>query len=162
MRTSSSGFHSPRQAGFAAAPNPGKKDDFLGEPKAVFVAADSDSTAGALLIHEMPIPAGLDYTTLKSALGEFLKGAFGDSDKLVKQEDLKVDGLTGFLLEFECASDGKKPTPGGSDKHHVRWYLIREGDSKLAGLLYGSRQAAWKDLDAKFSDSAKSLAKAGG
>jgi hypothetical protein len=143
--------------GFVAAPDPGKRDDFLGEPKALYVPPDVEKTAAGLLVHHMDLPGGIDYPTFKTALAEFLKGAFGTSFKLVKQEDLKVDGLTGFMLEFECAGDGKKPLPGGSEQHHARWYLVRQGDAKLVGLLYTSREPAWKDIDPKVAASARSL-----
>lgn len=143
--------------GFTAVADIGKQEEFLGETKALYASPDVDSTAGILLIHHMDIPGGADYATLKGALSDQLKMAFGDKYRLIVQEDLKVEKLTGFVLEFECPGDGTKPRPGGNVLHHVRWYLIREGDAKLVGLIYTSRDSGWKPLDPKFVASAKTL-----
>ena len=106
--------------GFAAGPNEGKRDGFIGEPKAIYFSPDAQNNAGMLLIHHMDLPGGTDYAAFKGALADILKNAFNEGFKVVKQEDLKTEGLTGFLLDFECPGDGMKPTPGGSIPHHVR------------------------------------------
>jgi len=147
--------------GFGAAADLGKRDDFIGEPKALFASPDAQNNAAILLIHHMEIPGGADYATFKGAFADQLKTIFMDGFKLLKQEDLKVDKLTGFMLDFECPGDGTKPQPGGSTPHHVRWYLVREGDKKLVGLIYTGREAAWKDISPKFEASAKTLKSTG-
>jgi hypothetical protein len=147
--------------GFAAGPNAGKKDDFIGEQKAIFASPDVQNNAAILLIHHMDLPGGMDYATLKGGLADLLKNVFAAGFKVVKQEELKTEGLTGFMLDFECPGDGTKPAPGGNVPHHVRWYLVQDGDKKLVGLLYAAREAAWKDVEPKFTASANSLKHAG-
>ncbi len=147
--------------GFMKAPDTPAKDDFIGQPKALFFAPNVTETGGILLIHHMDLPGGVDYDTFKKAFVEQLGMAFGDSFKLLKQTDLTVEKLSGMVLEFECPGDGGKPAPGGTIPHHVRWVFIREGEKKLVGMIYAARQAAWKDLDGKFTASEKSLKAAG-
>jgi hypothetical protein len=132
----------------------------LGDILGLYAAPDAAETGSGLLIHVLEIPGG-DYDTFKGGLPDLLKGVFQEKFKLVKQEDTKFEKMTGFMLDFECPGDGSKPQPGGSIPHHVRWYLIREGDKKLVGLIYTGREAAWKDVSPKFDASAKTLKSAG-
>lgn len=133
------------------------KDNFIGEAKALYLSPEAATNAGAMLVHHMELPGGVDYATFKGALATQLGTVFGAGYKLVKQEDTEMGKLSGFVLEFTCPGDGTKPAPGGTIPHHLRWYFFKDGDAKLIGVLYGARDAAWKDLDAKFAASAKTL-----
>ena len=144
-------------ADFVKAATPEKKDGFLGEPLALYTSPKLAETAGMLLMHHMDIPGGADYDTFKSGLADQLKQVFGDSFEVVEQKDVKIGDREGFSLDFKAPGDGAKPDPNGDIPHHVRWILLRDGDSKLIGLLYAARESAWEGLNAKFKASAKSL-----
>ena len=75
------------------------------------------------------------------------------------EEDLDFVVHLGDYI-YESGADAYRP-PGGNVPHHVRWYLIKDGDKKLVGLLYAAREAAWKHVEAKFTASANSLKHAG-
>lgn len=142
---------------FIKSPELPAKDNFIGESKGLFVSPDFAKNGAAVLVHYMDIPAGADYTLFKSAIEPQLATVFGNGYKLVKQEDVKTEGFTGFSLEFTCPGDGTKPVPGGTTPHHVRWYFLKDTDTKVVGILYGGQEASWKDLDPKYAASFKSL-----
>ena len=144
-------------ADFVKAENPGEDDEFIGKPLGVYLSPDAAETAGAFLIHHMNIPAGADYDTFKSTWPDQLKQAFGDTYKLLEQKDVKVGDRVGFLMEFKAPGDGTKPDPNGNIPHHLRWIFLKDGDSKLIGLLYASRDEAWSAFKAKFAASEKTL-----
>ena len=135
------------------------KDNFLGESKALFLSPDVANNGGAMLVHYLDIPAGADYPTFKGAIAEQFGVVFGNGYKLIKQEDVEVGKLSGFVLEFSCPGDGTKPAPGGSIPHHLRWFFFKEGPAKLIGVLYGARDSAWKELSEKYTVSEKTLKK---
>jgi hypothetical protein len=142
---------------YIKAPELPAKDNFIGEAKGLFLSPDFAKNGGAVLVHYMDLPGGADYTLFKAAIEPQLATVFGQGYKLVKQEDVKTDGFTGFSLEFVCPGDGQKPTPGGNTPHHVRWYFLKDTDTKVVGILYGGRDEAWKDLDEKYAASFKTL-----
>jgi hypothetical protein len=142
---------------FIASPQLPEKDNFIGTAKGLYLSPDVQKTGGALLVHHMDLPGGADYPTVKAALEPQLAQVFGTGYRLVKQEDIKLDGFTGFTLEFICPGDGTKPMPGGTTPHHIRWYFLKDGDAKLVGILYGAQDAAWKDLEPKYAASFKTL-----
>ena len=143
--------------GFIRTGEPLDDNDFLGKPKALFLSPDAAETAGAMLIHHMDIPGGIDYDTFKQVWPKQLKGAFGDTFEIVEQKDLKLGDREGFVLEFTAPGDGTKPDPNGDIPHHIRWRFIRDGDSKLVGLLFGAREEAWESFKAKYEASEKTL-----
>jgi hypothetical protein len=143
--------------GFLKAPELPKKDDFIGEAKGLFLSPDFATNGGAMLVHHMTLPGGLDFNGFKTALEPRLAMAFGNGYKLVKQEDVEAGKFAGFVLEFSCPGDGTKPDPTGSIPHHVRWYFFKDGDAKVIGMLYGARDASWKDLEPKYAASFKTL-----
>lgn len=142
---------------FVASPELPEKDAFIGVAKGLYFSPEIQKNGAACLVHHMDIPAGADYATIKSALEPQLAQVFGQGYKLVKQEDLKLEGFTGFSLEFVCPGDGTKPLPGGATPHHVRWHFLKDGETKLVGILYGAQDAAWKDLEPKYAASFKTL-----
>ena len=141
--------------GFVKVDEMPKDDDFIGKIVAVYASPDFENDGASLVIHHMDIPGGVDYDTFKGALAEQLKQVFGDSFELVKQEDIKLAGREGFVLNFKSPGDGKMPTPDGKIPHHIGWVLLKDGDSKLIGLIYGSRESAWEGTLPKFKASAK-------
>lgn len=133
-----------------------KADEFIGEAKAIFVSTDAANNAGTMLVHHMTNQAG-DFNGFKQAFEPLIEKAFSNGFKLIKQEDVKVGKLDGFELEFACPGDGTKPDPNGNIPHHIRWYFFKDGDAKVIGVVYGAREAAWKDLDPKFAASFKTF-----
>ena len=142
--------------GCVKAPELPKADGFIGDAKGLYVSPDIATNGAAMLVHSMPVPAGLDYAGFKSNFANLL-GQFLPTSKVIKQEDVKVGKLDGFSLEFTCPGDGGKPDPNGTIPHHIRWYFFKDGEAKMIGVLYGSRDAAWKDLDSKYQASFKTL-----
>jgi hypothetical protein len=133
------------------------KDNFIGEAKGLYLSPDVANNGGAMLVHHMEIPAGADYAAFKGAIAPQLELVFGNGYKLVKQEDVEIGKLSGFVLEFACPGDGTKPVPGGSIPHHLRWYFFKDSPTKLIGVLYGARDSAWKELSDKYVASEKTL-----
>jgi hypothetical protein len=129
----------------------------LGEVLGAYAAPNVEQTGSGLLIHLLQIPGEQEYEAFKGVLPELLKGLLGEKYKLIKQEDTKIEGLTGFMLEFESPGDGKLPMPGGNVLHHVRWYFFKQPERKLAGVLYTSRESSWNDIEPKVAASAKTL-----
>lgn len=132
-------------------------DNFLGESKALYLSPEVAANGGAMLIHHLTIPAGADYAAFKVALPTQFATIFGDGYKLIKQEDVTVGKLAGFVLEFSCPGDGTKPLPGGTVPHHLRWFFFKDGDAKLIGVLYGARDASWAELSKGYVVSEKTL-----
>ncbi|MCC2671022.1 MAG: hypothetical protein K0Q72_3493 [Armatimonadetes bacterium] len=143
--------------GFVKLPELPAKDNFIGEAKGLYLSPDAATNGGAMLVHLMEIPGGADYAAFKGAIAPQLEVVFGNGYKVVKQEDVEVGKLAGFVLEFTCPGDGTKPVPGGSIPHHLRWFFFKEGTGKLIGVLYGARDASWQELSAKFVASEKTL-----
>jgi hypothetical protein len=143
--------------GFSRSEGTPPADPFVGEFKAAFASPEVGTTAGALLIHHMPLPNGIDYPTFKGTLATRLGTMFGDRFRLLRQQDVEVGKIQGFVLEFQCPGDGRKPEVNGSIPHQIRWYLFQGSDGKLIGLIYSARQESWKDLDTKFAASFKTL-----
>lgn len=145
---------------YVAAPQLPEKDNFIGTTKGLYLSPDVQKNGGALLVHHLDIPAGADYATFKSVIEPQLAQVFGNGYKLIKQEDVKAEGFTGFTLEFVCPGDGAKPAPGGTTPHHVRWHFVKDGETRLIGFLYGAQDAAWKDLEPRYAASFKTLKRA--
>jgi hypothetical protein len=122
--------------GFVKAPEL-PKDQFLGTPKALWISPDLASNGGAWLVHDMPIPGGLDYAAFKTGFGAILESLVLKL-KIVKQEDVTVGKLTGFSLEITAPGDGTKIDPNGTIPHHVRWYFLKKDDNNVIGILYGA------------------------
>jgi hypothetical protein len=105
----------------------------------------------------MDPPDGAAYDQFKGSWSQALGEYFSNGGyKLLGQEDLEAADRAGFSLEFECPGNGKRPDPNGTEKHHVRWYFLKDG-SKVIGVLYTSREADWKDLEPKVTASFKSV-----
>src|SRR5262249_2273201 len=83
----------------------------IGEVLGAYAAPDAEQTGSGLLIHLLSIPGDMEYDAFKASLGDLLKALLGEKFKLIKQEDTKIEGLTGFMLEFESPGDGKLPKP---------------------------------------------------
>ena len=142
-------------AGFLRAPEV-PKDNFLGDVKALWASPDFPTNGAASLLHDMPIPGGLDYNGFKTNFGDILHN---QSPKLmvVKQADVTVGKLSGFSLEITGPGDGTKIDPEGTIPHHVRWYFLKKDDHNVIGILYSARDSAWKEIDPKFVEAFKSL-----
>ena len=143
-------------ADYVKSDDPLEEDDFIGTPKVLFASPDIMNNGGLLLIHHMDIPDG-DYEAWKSSLSDQLAMIFGDAYEVVEQKDVKLGDRDGMVLEFKCTGDGVKPDPDGNIEHRVRWRFIRDGDSKLVGLIYGAQEASWETLKPKITASEKSL-----
>lgn len=131
--------------------------EVLGEVKTAFHHQEYEKTSGQLLIHHMMLPDGAAYEDFKAGLAGQVDEFLGGQAKIARQEDVTVGKLSGFLIEFEGPGNGKLPEAGGTIPHHVRWYLLKDGNGKLLGLVYHSRQDAWKELEPKFTASVKSF-----
>jgi hypothetical protein len=129
----------------------------LGEIKAVFADKTDPKKSAFLLIHHMTLDGG--YEDFKQQIPQVLSERLGTTYKLSRQEDTQVGKYSGFLLEFEAPGDGRLPVDGGTFRHHVRWYLLRDGEDKLVGLIYHSLEDAWKELEPKYAASLKTLKK---
>ena len=141
---------------FIKSDTPLNDNDFLGKPKALYVSPDLAETAGVLLIHHMDL-GDATYEAFKMTLADRLKGYYGEAFEVVKQEDFKLGDREGFVFEYKCNGDGTQPKPDGDIPHHIRWRLVREGERKLAGFIYGSRESAWEKLSVKYAASEKTL-----
>ena len=146
--------------GFEALADRPELPSALGEVKAIFGHKERAGTAGLLFVHHMEIPDGEAYDAFKTQIGERLQGLYGVDFKVVKQEDIEVAGRKGFVLEFQVPGNGMLPEPNGNVQHHVRWHLLRDGETRLIGIAFHSRESAWKDLAPKFDASYKTLKKA--
>lgn len=144
-------------ADFAKSTRDVQLPEALGTVKGAFDHNNAERTGGQFILHHMEIPAGADYSGFKTSLPERVNEFLNGKAKVVRQEDVEVGKLKGFLLEFEAPGDGKLPSPDGTIAHHVRWYLLRDGEDKLLGLVYHSREEAWKDLDPQFAASLKTF-----
>jgi hypothetical protein len=144
-------------SGFAKSDKAPEVPEAIGSVKGYFVSSQAKDDAGMLLIHAMKLPDGASYDDFRNSLSDSLQHHFGAGYKLVKQEAVEVKGLTGFLLEAEVPGDGKDIKPGGDQKHHLRWYLFRRGDSGLTGVAYSARESAWTGLEPKFTTSFKTI-----
>lgn len=143
-------------AGFQKSDEKPPVPDAVGDVKAYF--APKESRPGAwVLVHSMEIPENMEFGAFKAGLSDGLSNHFGDGYKLVKQEDLDIPKLTGFVLDFVAPGDGKFPQAGGTTPHHIRWYLLKGENGRATGLIYAATEADWKDLEPKYSESAKSL-----
>jgi len=129
----------------------------LGNTLGAWKAANADDTGAGLLVHLLEIPGGLDYDAFKKQLPDLLKSILGENFKLLKQDDTKVEQMTGFLLDFQAPSDGRLPDPNGKVISHVRWYFFKEPDNKVLGVLYIARDTVWKDVEPKVDESSKTL-----
>lgn len=129
----------------------------LGSVKGAFDHKNSERSGGQFILHHMPIPAEADYNGFKSSLPERVNEFLNGKAKVVRQEDVELGKFKGFLFEFEAPGDGKLPSPDGTIAHHVRWYLLRDGEDNLIGLVYHSREEAWKELEPKFAASLKTV-----
>jgi hypothetical protein len=146
-------------AGFTKQAETPQISDRLGEHKAIYVDTQEPKRVAFMLVHHMELPEGADYAIFKQQLPDVLKEYLGNSLKLNRQEDTEVGKFSGFMVDFEGPGDGKLPTADGTFRHHVRWYLLRDGDKKLVGLIYHSLEDAWKDLEPKVQASIKSAKK---
>src|SRR5581483_5041383 len=95
----------------------------LGQTLGAYKGPNVDDTGAVMLVHMLEIPGCLDYDNFKNNLPDLLKTLLGEKFKLIKQEDAKVDQMTGFMLDFQGPGDGKLPNPSGNILHHVRWYF---------------------------------------
>ena len=129
----------------------------LGNTLGAWKAPNADDTGAGMLVHMLDIPGGLDYDAFKKQLPDLLKSILGENFKLLKQEDTKVEQMTGFILDFQAPSDGRLPDPNGKVVSHVRWYFFKEPDNKVLGVLYIARDTAWKDVEPKVDESSKTL-----
>jgi hypothetical protein len=129
----------------------------LGEILGAYEAPDVANTASRMVVHLMEVPGGMDFDAFKKGAVDLLKAIFGEMFKLVKQDEPQVEKLTGFMLDFELPGNGTNPAPDGKIKHHARWYFFKQPDGKMAGILYTSQEAAWKDVEPKVTASAKTL-----
>lgn len=143
--------------GFTALETKPELPPQLGPIKAVLADKTNPKKAAFLLVHHLPLDGG--YEDFKQQIPQVLAERLGTTFKLSRQEDTKVGAFSGFLLEFEAPGDGKLPVDGGTYRHHVRWYLLRDGESKLLGLIYHSLEDDWKELEPKYAASVKSLKK---
>jgi hypothetical protein len=143
---------------FMNAPEKFEGSDALGELKALWVPKDSADTGGLAVVHHMPCPDG-GFDAFKSGIEARLRELFQGGFKLLRQEDVEVAELKGFMLDFECPGNGTRPKEEGTVKHRVRWYILRDGTEKIAGIIYSSREATWKDLEPKFAASLKTAKK---
>ena len=148
------GFVAPKE--FVRSQDPLEPSDALGQPKALFLSPDAAETGGMLVVHHMDIPGG-DYDNFKGLFADQLAGVFGEAYQVVEQKDVKLGDREGFVLEFKCNGDGLRPKPDGDIPHRVRWRFIRDGDSKLIGLIYTARESAWETMKPKFTASERTL-----
>ena len=131
----------------------------VGAQKARFVTPDADKPNGTVIVHQMSLPDGTDYAQFKGGLEQGLREHFGDAAKIVRQEDVEQGGWSGFMIEAQVPGNEKDPEPGGPIRHHLRWYLLRDGTDKLVGVIFDARDDAWKDLEPGYSAAFKSLKK---
>ena len=131
----------------------------LGTVKGFYLSKSKPESGGMLLVHQMDLPCGLDLNGLKTRLPDAISEHLGAGYKLLTQLDVTSGAHKGFLLEFEAPGDGKFPQPNGTQKEHVRWYLLQEGNKPLVGLLYHSTEDTWKEMLPKFEASFKTLKK---
>ena len=131
----------------------------IGTQKARFVLPDAEKPNGTILVHQMSLPDGTDYAQFKAGLEQGLREHFGEAAKIVRQEDVEQGGWSGFMIEAQVPGNEKDPEPGGSVRHHLRWYLLRDGTDKLIGVIFDARDEAWKELEPGFSTAFKSLKK---
>jgi hypothetical protein len=129
----------------------------LGEILGFYVGPNAEATGAAVTIHNMPIPGGMEFDAFKQLAPTLFKGLLGDKFKLLKSEDTKIEKLTGFMLDFETPGDGKIPNPAGDQLHHARWFFFKGAENKMTGILYTSREDAWKDLTPKVDASVKTI-----
>lgn len=131
--------------------------EVLGECKGVYNHPNPDATAGQMFIHYMTLPDGATFADFKNSLNARLDDHFGGGYKLVKQEDVNIAGREGMLIEFQSPGTGTFPEPAGTIPHHTRWLLLKDGDGRAIGVVLHSREAAWKDLEPKFTAAQKSI-----
>jgi len=130
----------------------------LGTTRVAFMDTQNQAKAAFLMIHHMDCPPGVTFVDFKQGLPDLLAGRLGNTYKLLRQEDVDAGKFTGTMLDFEAPGDGKLPGEGNF-RHHVRWYLLRDGEDKIIGLVYHSLEDAWKEVEPKFAVSVKTLKK---
>jgi len=143
--------------GFVAAAQKPPIPETLGEIKGFYTSPQAAENAGFLMIHHMTVPGGMGFDAFKGAFPGRIGEQLGQGFKQVKQEDVEVGRLKGFMFEFEAPGNGMLPEAGGSIPHRVRWYMFQHGAERIIGVVYHSRGAAWAELDPRFATSYKSL-----
>ena len=143
--------------GFLVPPQKPPIPDLLGEVKGFYASPKFEDTAAFAMVHQMPRPDGVTFEQFKETFPARIGAQLGNSYKQVRQEDVEAGKLKGFVFEFEAPGNGMLPEAGGSFRHRVRWYFFPQGADRLIGIVYHSRETAWKELEPKFAASFKSL-----
>lgn len=137
----------------------GSVPDVIGTQKARFVLPDAEKPNGTIIVHQMSLPDGTDYAQFKAGLEQGVRDHFGEAAKIVRQGDVEQGGWSGFMIEAQVPGNEKDPEPGGAIRHHLRWYLLRDGTDKLVGVIFDARDEAWKDLEPGYATAIQSLKK---
>jgi hypothetical protein len=131
--------------------------DVIGEIKWIWAPANAEATAAFAAVHLMPIPDGATFDAFKGAFPGVVEARLGAGYKQVRQEEITTGKLKGFVFEFEAPGNGRLPENGGTIKHHVRWYFYARENGKMTGIIFHSKEDAWKELQPKFDACFKSV-----
>lgn len=143
--------------GFVRSGDLPDENELIGKPKALYQSPDNAKDGAALLVHHVTLPDGTTYKAFRNSLPGQVSKSLTGVYRLFRQSDVEIGGFSGFMLDFTCPGNGQRPEPDGKVPHHLRWYLFQDGDRNVVGLLYGANDAAWKDLNAKYAASVKTL-----